>query len=190
MGVKLKNNAVGYLSTAISASDVGISLQSGNGSVFPSLNAGDYFYATIASAAGTYEVVKVTARIGDALTIARAQEGTTANSFASGSRIELRVTAQGIIDALAQLALQSNYYTFTGTGSQTAFILTSQPYDVYSVFVIVNGLVLKYSDDYTISETTLTFTTAPALNDEIVARWLYIRDAATTEYDADFILLE
>lgn len=190
MGVKLKNNAIGYLATAISASDVGVSLQSGNGAVFPALNSGDYFYATIASSSGAYEVVKVTARIGDAITFVRAQESTTANSFPSGARIELRVTAQGILDALAQLALQSQYFTFTGTGSQTAFTLTSEPYDVYSVFVIVNGLVLRYSVDYTISGTIVTFTTAPALNDEIVVRWLYIRDASTMESEADFILLE
>lgn len=190
MGVKLKNNAIGYLATAISASDTGAALQSGNGAVFPSLNAGDYFYATLVSSSGEYEVVKVTARIGDAITLTRAQESTTANSFVSGSRVELRVTAQGILDALAQLALQSQYFTFTGTGAQTVFTLTSTPYDIYSAFVIVNGLVLRYSVDYAISGTLVTFTTAPALNDEIVVRWLYIRDASTMESEADFILLE
>jgi hypothetical protein len=54
----------------------------------------------------------------------------------------------------------------------------------------VNGLVLRYSVDYAIAGTLVTFTTAPALNDEIVVRWLYIRDASTMEAEADFILLE
>lgn len=110
MGIQLKNNAVGYLATAISASDVGVVLQSGNGTSFPSLAATDYFYATLVSTGGTQEVVKVTARSGDTMTIVRAQEGTTANSFAVGSRFELRVTVQNLLDATT-LFLQS------GTGA-------------------------------------------------------------------------
>jgi hypothetical protein len=104
------------------------------------------------------------------MTIVRAQEGTTANSFASGSRVEMRVTAQSIIDAIVQLA-QAEYQTFTGTGSQTAFTLSSTPGDVTAALVVVNGLVMTYTTDYTIAGTTLTFVTAPALNDEIVVKW-------------------
>ena len=99
MGIQLKNNAEGFLATAISASDTGAVLQTGNGANFPPLGAGDYFYATLESTGGTMEVIKVTARSGDSLTVARAQEGTTAQSFAAGSRFELRVTAQGFLDA-------------------------------------------------------------------------------------------
>jgi hypothetical protein len=98
MGIQLKNNAVGYLATAITASDTGAVLQTGNGARFPTLGVADYFYATLESTGGTMEVVKVTARSGDSITIARAQEGTTAQSFAAGSRFELRVTAQSVID--------------------------------------------------------------------------------------------
>jgi hypothetical protein len=98
MGIQLKNNAVGYLATAISASDTGAVLQTGNGASFPTLGAGDYFYATLESTGGTMEIVRVTARSGDSLTVARAQEGTTAQSFAVGSRIELRVTVASVDD--------------------------------------------------------------------------------------------
>lgn len=99
--IELKNNAVGYLSTAISASDVGIALQAGNGAAFPVLTGDEFFYATIVSTSGTYEIVKVTARSSDSMTVVRAQEGTTAASFAVGARIEMRVTAQSIFDAIA-----------------------------------------------------------------------------------------
>jgi hypothetical protein len=37
------------------------------------------------------------------MTVVRAQEGSTANSFAAGSRIELRVTAQSVIDAIGDV---------------------------------------------------------------------------------------
>jgi hypothetical protein len=102
MGIQLKNNASGTLATAISASDTGIVLTTGNGASFPALGVGDYFYATLESTGGTFEVVRATARSGDSLTVVRAQEGSTANSFAAGARFELRVTAQSVAD-IAQL---------------------------------------------------------------------------------------
>jgi hypothetical protein len=102
MGVKLKNNAVSYIPAAITDAQTSISITSGTGVVFPVLGAGDYFYATISSVSNAYEVVKVTARATDTLTIVRAQEGTTALSFPASSRIELRVTAQSIIDLLSE----------------------------------------------------------------------------------------
>lgn len=117
MGVILKNNAVSTITTAISASDVGLAVAAGTGSLFPTLGASDYFYATLVSAGGTYEVIKVTARVGDTMTIVRAQEGTTAQSFASGSRIEVRVTAASITDMVdehdqaSEIALTPSGYT-------------------------------------------------------------------------------
>jgi len=98
MPIKLANNASGTLATAISASDVGAVLTAGDGAEFPTLGTGDYFYATLTSIGGTQEIVKATARVGDTVTIARAQEGTTAQSFAAGSRFESRVTAQSVLD--------------------------------------------------------------------------------------------
>lgn len=101
MTVILKNNAFGFLQSAISNSDTTIVLQSGFGANFPNLGAGEYFYATVSPTAGASEIVKVVARSGDTLTIVRAQEGTSALSFPAGSRTELRVTAQSVIDAIA-----------------------------------------------------------------------------------------
>ena len=115
MGVILKNNATSTITTAISASDVGLAVAAGTGSLFPTLGAGDYFYATLVSAGGTYEVIKVTVRAGDTMTIVRAQEGTTAQSFASGSRIEVRVTAASIQDML-DYHDQASEISFTPTG--------------------------------------------------------------------------
>jgi hypothetical protein len=109
MGVILKNNATSTITTAISASDVGLAVAAGTGSLFPTLGTGNYFYATLVSSGGTYEVIKVTARVGDTMTIVRAQEGTTAQSFASGSRFELRVTAASITDLIPDTILVKNY---------------------------------------------------------------------------------
>lgn len=102
MGIKLKNNAVSVVPLAINDTQTSIELYAATGLLFPTLGVDDYFYATISSVANAYEVVKVTARSTDTLTIVRAQEGTTALSFPAGSRIELRVTAQNIIELLDQ----------------------------------------------------------------------------------------
>ena len=117
MGIQLKNNASGTLATAINASDTGIVLTTGNGASFPSLGASDYFYATLESTGGTLEVIKVTVRSGDSMTVVRAQEGSTANSFAAGSRIELRVTAQSVLDVVDQVDAQQVSYDPPFTGS-------------------------------------------------------------------------
>ena len=119
MTVKLKNNAIGYLASAISASDVTASLTAGNGAAFPSLGAGEYFYATITATSGVYEVVKVTSRATDTLSITRAQEGTSAIAFAAGALVELRVTAQAVTDAIADQidTLEADYFAAAGTGT-------------------------------------------------------------------------
>ncbi len=119
MTVKFKNNAVGYLSAAISSSDSSATLTTGGGASFPSLGAGEYFYATITATSGVYEIVKVTSRSTDSISITRAQEGTTALAFPSGSIVELRITAQAITDAIADSStdLQNNTFTANGTGT-------------------------------------------------------------------------
>ena len=61
--------------------------------------------------------------------------------------------------------------TNTGDGSTVAFTVTSGR-TVDDVLVFVNGICLVPTDDYTISSTTLTFTTAPADSAEIVFRYL------------------
>lgn len=193
MGVKLKNNVVGFIDSAISASDIYITLRTGDGATFPSINTGDYFYATLVSASNLYEIVKVTTRVNDILTVVRGQENTTANSFAAGSRLEMRVTAQSVLDALQLLDLLAQHQTFTGDGSTLAFTLTIAPAAPYLTFVMINGIVMKEVDDYSVSDTTVTFTTAPAVSDEIVVRWMYlqVRGAGiSTQSVPSVILLE
>lgn len=114
MPIKLANNASGTLATAINASDTGIALTTGDGAEFPTLGASDYFYATITSTQGTQEIVKATARSGDSLTVVRAQEGTSAAGFAAGSRLELRVTAQSVFDAVGDVVASQVGFTPTG----------------------------------------------------------------------------
>lgn len=93
MGLKLSNNAVSKLTAGITNASTSISLTPGTGALFPTLGAGDYFPATMIKSDGTYEVIRVTARSSDVLTVTRGQEGTAAVAFSAGDRIELRMTA-------------------------------------------------------------------------------------------------
>jgi len=102
MGVKFKNNAFSTLDTAISAVDVGLTVAYGDGTLFPSAGSGDYFYITLEYTDGYYDMVKVTARSGDSMTIVRAQESTTARAFTAGALCELRTTNQGLLDKFAE----------------------------------------------------------------------------------------
>ena len=63
--------------------------------------------------------------------------------------------------------------TDTGDGSTAAFTINSGR-SVNDVLVIVNGVTLVPTTDYTISSTTLTFNTAPADGAEIQYRYLPI----------------
>ena len=93
MGVKVKNNAFGTISAGISTSDTTIVLDTGQGARFPTLGSGEYFFGTLVDTSNNLEIVKVTARSTDSMTVTRAQDNTTARAFAIGDRFELRPTA-------------------------------------------------------------------------------------------------
>ena len=97
--IKFTNNARTLLSTSSLANDA-TSVSVDDGSVFPSLSSGNYFYATLerASDSTIREIVKVTARSGNDLTIVRAQDNTSATTFSADDIIELRLTAKAIED--------------------------------------------------------------------------------------------
>lgn len=95
--VKFANNAVSRLAGNITNIATTLTITPGDGAKFPALGAGEYFPATLVKADGTLEIVKVTARSTDTLTIERAIEPVggvqTAHSFSAGDKIELRMTA-------------------------------------------------------------------------------------------------
>lgn len=135
MGLKLSNNAISTLASGITGASTSIALAAGDGSKFPTLGAGDYFPATISKPDGTLEIVRVTARSGDTLTVTRAQEGTTALAFDAGSLIELRLTA-AIVEAL-----ENSYDKQTITANTV--LDTNTEYVTGNGLRIVNGAILK-----------------------------------------------
>ena len=100
MGIKFANNVSTALSSAATASDTSLLVTSTAG--MPTLADGDYFLLTLDSVTAV-EIVKVTAWTGTTLTVARAQEGTVAKTFAAGTKVEMRLTAGSIPTKLSDL---------------------------------------------------------------------------------------
>lgn len=96
MGVKLANNAIAIIPSAVSSTQTMLTVAAGKGSLFPILGSGDYFFATLSDVSNNFEIVKVTARADDAMTFVRAQEQTLAIPFPANSRFEHRITAATI----------------------------------------------------------------------------------------------
>ena len=93
MGVKITNNASGTLAAAITSGATTLTLTSGQGALFPTLGVGDYCWCTLVDTSNNVEIIKVTARSTDTLTMTRGQDNTTAQAFAISDRLELRPTA-------------------------------------------------------------------------------------------------
>jgi hypothetical protein len=100
--ILFSNNASGALASSITTAATTITLTTGAGAQFPAISGGNYFYATLTDASNNLEIVKVTARASDVLTVVRAQEGTIARAYAAADKLELRVTAV-VMESLVQV---------------------------------------------------------------------------------------
>jgi len=141
MGIQLfTNNAETKLTTAITPDNYVIAVQYGD--VFPLIvdQGLEDFTLTLEDDQGNMEIVRVTNRTGNALTVFRAQEGTTARAFPANTNISLRLTAKFLEDASSDLnmvkqkafaALKNTGGTVTGdiirSGSQSGFYRISIP---------------------------------------------------------------
>jgi hypothetical protein len=63
-------------------------------------------------------------------------------------------------------AASDQVQNFTGTGSQTVFTLNAAPLSENNTFIYING-VYQQKNSYTVSGTTLTFSTAPPITSSI-----------------------
>ena len=114
------NNAASGLVYPISSTDTALYLNGGSGALFPQPTGGNYFIVTLISQlTGNMEIVKCTTRSGDVLTVVRAQEGTTAQSFATGDGVQLRITS-GTLNLFGSTTIQS----ITGTANEIAVSTT------------------------------------------------------------------
>lgn len=116
------NNVSTKLTAQLLAAGTTANVTAGDGALFAGAAAGDWIIATLRRMSGfkdvAREIVKITARSTDALTITRAQESTTALQFEVGDRLDVDFTAATISDLEAAWTA----YTPTiaaGTGAYT-----------------------------------------------------------------------
>jgi len=101
MAVLLANNATSKLASSLTAAATTLSVTTGEGAKFPSPTGGDWFPLTLIKSSGALEILRCTARSGDVFTVTRAQEGTAAQAFSAGDRVEVRLT-KAVMDAIVQ----------------------------------------------------------------------------------------
>jgi len=117
MPFKFSNAATATLASSITSSSTTLSVTAGLGALFPSMAAGEFFAGVLVDASNNVEIVRVTARAGDVMTVTRAQEGTTARAYSAGSRFEVRLTSAGLNNFLQLDGAQTvtGQKTFTQT---------------------------------------------------------------------------
>lgn len=99
---------------------------------------------------------------------------TAAHTSASAFTTDLAASRWILLANAAISGTANSVDKFSGTGSQTAFTLTSSYASNTSVLVFVNGALRNPGSDYSISGTTLTFVTAPSVpsvsgNENVIA---------------------
>lgn len=128
MAILFKNNAASTLNYMYQAPDKDfVDIYVTDHTVFPTIapESNDYFYLTLVGE-NTLEIVKVFAQITNvntgklAFRSYRAQEGTTAQEWVKGTRVEMRITADALnsfVPTAVQLA--KDYVDATGVASTT-----------------------------------------------------------------------
>lgn len=108
MGVVLANNVFSVLAAPLGTADTTMVIDAADASDFPLLGPGQYSYATISSPGApavsggntvVVEIVKITARAGNAMTIVRGQDGTIPSAFPGNALVAMRINAAGVMEA-------------------------------------------------------------------------------------------
>lgn len=152
------NNARTTLSGSLTNVVTSVVLQSGAGALFPSPNnlLGQFAKATIQDAATGLrnEIVYITARTGDILTVLRGQDGTTAQTWSAGDTVFEGVTAATLASFVQPVTVQ-NCTLVHATAGGTADAITA----VYSpaIAALVDGMTVF------VKISTTNTTTAPTL---------------------------
>lgn len=119
MSIKFTNNFLSTLATGVGTLDTVLALDAGDGALLPAYTDGDYEYLTLFNSAGNLEIVKVTGRTTDSLTVVRAQDGTVARTWIAGDFINSRPCAAAMYDALQVNVAKADVHSpvFTGEPS-------------------------------------------------------------------------
>ena len=153
MAVLYSNNAFSTLASGINSSVTSMAVAAGQGTRFPVISGADYFYLTISSGVLS-EIVKVTARTTDTMTIVRAQDSTTAQIFSAAASVQLMVNKVMLDDIKsdASSATYSATQTLTNKRINPRFISAASgssltpdiaTADIYDYTALAAGLTIN-----------------------------------------------
>lgn len=203
------NFAYSSVATAPSpaASGTSLVLAAGEGARFPDPAVdGEYnivvWQTGVQPLSANAEIVRVTARSTDTLTITREQEGTSARTIVVGDQVALNITKKTFTDY--EDVLTNSFYTdqsggtsdtygaLSGTinGSNTTFTVSESEYISGSLTVYLNGqLQTQGSGEDWVENTpgsgTFDFNTAPVSGDEITV--VYLKTSTASTHNADTV---
>jgi len=127
------NNAATTLASGLAAGGTSLTVASGKGALFPSPDyggAGEYALLTLVRASdGAVEVVLLSSRTADVLSVIRAQEGTTALDFLTGDKVELRITAE----YLNRSGPKTTFHNVTASRTMGVTYTNTKPHDIFVI---------------------------------------------------------
>lgn len=126
MPIKMANNAIARLAAPLGAGDTTLVLVEVGSSTFPTPAAGEWHPLTMLDGVNM-EIMRVTARVDNVLTVVRAQEGTAARSFSAGVLAEVRWTEAAVMDLqAATAAVQANVNALASDVATDITVLETQ----------------------------------------------------------------
>lgn len=163
MGIKFSNNAGTIISADVTSDATSILVD--DASKFPTLGAGDWCYATIIGSFGI-EIVKVTAITGNNMVVERAKDNTSALTFTSSDRFELRNNAAMFEDITAAAVISLNHSAIT-TVTDAGISTYNFTYNPNFVTVYINRQILREAEYTATNGTSITFIVSLNVGDDI-----------------------
>lgn len=175
----LKNNVSGVLNGSITAAATSLTLL--DASNFPDPGT-DYYLLTLIGLNGngqeaSWEIVKVTSKASNTLTVVRAQEGTTAQAWASATTVQMRLTAASVAKSdhvhpfptAANVGAEPAFTTLGvakgGTGATTLTgILKGNGTGAFTAVTAPTGTIVGTTDSQTLTNKTFTGYTETVFN--------------------------
>lgn len=162
----VKNFAKVTVSTGYSVAATTVVLSSGDGAKLPQPSTDGAFNLVWYNASDyadpaddlNVEIVRVTARTSDTLTVTRAQEGTSATAKNTAGKTYQMILAmtKKMIDDIGSALFQTEVPTGTVDDSNADFVFTAKP-----KAVVVNGSIYIENGGWTWSGSTATITFGP-----------------------------